>query len=70
MFVSFTVDASESEAENEGVTIDESLLFVSGSSLLKLLGKCQRFDCAAQVLPSNINISKKGSLDCTFSCIS
>lgn len=54
-------DAADSETENEGIKINESLLIVPGTSLLKLLSKCHKFGCSAQVLPSNIRVSKKGN---------
>ena len=56
----YLLDEADSDTETEGAKIDDSLLLVPGSSLLKLLSKCQRIGCPEQVLPSNIKVSRKG----------
>lgn len=56
-------DEMDSETENEGVNIDDSLLIVPWACILLLLSKCQNHGCSEQVLPSNVKISRKGSTD-------
>ena len=50
----------DSKPEDVRVDLSRCHLIVSWSSLLPLLSKCQDQDCAEQVLPDNMKISKNG----------
>ena len=54
-------DESDFQTETEGVNLTGSLLIVPWACLLILLSKCQRHGCGEQVLPSNMELSRKGN---------
>ena len=56
-------DESDSQPESEGVNLAGALLIVPWCCIMMLLSKCQRPGCADQVLPSNMNMSRKGDFD-------
>ena len=57
----YVPDEPESQPENEGVNLNGSLLLVPWSCLLLLLSVCKHEGCGAQVLPSNMDISRRGT---------
>ena len=54
-------EMTDSQPEGDGVNMDGSHLIVSWSCLLLLLTKCQRDDCADNILASNIEVSRNGN---------
>ena len=54
-------EMTDSQPEGEGVNLDGCHLIVSWSCLLLLLTKCQRDDCADNILTSNLEVSRNGT---------
>ena len=53
---------TDSQPDDEGVvSLEGCHLLVSWSCLVALLSKCQRADCADQVLPCNMDVLRKGN---------